>query len=187
MAITGQVTVDRDHSLIERCRSGDTTAFDELFRTHKDKVYSVCLGVMGNPDDALDALQDCFSLVYQNLHRFDGRSQFATWLYRIAVNASIQLLRRAKARPKTVPLGDSMAVEPQTSRSENFDPAIMEALAALAPRDRALVTLYYWQDLALPEIAEIVGCSHAAAKTRLYRARERFKELYCALNPEAGR
>ncbi|MEP0764984.1 MAG: sigma-70 family RNA polymerase sigma factor [Fimbriimonadia bacterium] len=187
MAISGQVAVDRDHSLIERCRSGDTAAFDELFRTHKDRVYSVCLGVMGNPDDALDALQDCFSLVYQNIHRFDGRSRFGTWLYRIAVNSSIQSLRKAKARPKTVPLSGDLAVESQTNRSDNHDPAILKALAELAPQDRALVTLYYWQDLALPEIAEIVGCSHAAAKTRLFRARERFKELYRSLNPEAGR
>lgn len=179
--------MDRDWSLIERCRSGDTAAFDELFHTHKDRVYSICLGMMGNPDDALDALQDCFYLVYRNLHRFDGRSQFATWLYRIAVNSSIQSLRKAKARPRTTPLSESLAVEPQTPPSDSHDPVIAKAMAALPPQDRALMALYYWQDLALPEIAEILGCSHTAAKTRLFRARERFKSLYCTLNPEARR
>jgi RNA polymerase sigma-70 factor (ECF subfamily) len=187
MAITGQITVDRDHVLVERHLAGERDAFDELFARHRDKVYAIALGVVGNPDDALDVLQETFTSVHRHVRTFDRRARFSTWLYRVAVNAAIGATRKKKARPPTVPLGEALAAPAVSSDGLNGDPVIHQALAELTPNDRALLTLFYWDDLPLEEIAGIVGCSANAAKTRLFRARERFKERYTALNGEAAR
>lgn len=185
MALTGQVTIDRDKLLVERFLAGDSSAFDELFATHREKVYSIGLGVLGNSEDALDSVQETFTLVHKHLHRFDGRSRFSTWLYRIAVNAAIQTTRKKKSRGKTVPLTEAAGASAEMQVTV-ADPIIQAAMTNLAPNDRALLVLFYWEELPLQEISEVNGCSMNAAKTRLFRARERFREAYIALGGEAS-
>jgi RNA polymerase sigma-70 factor, ECF subfamily len=185
MAVTGQVTVDQDSILVERFLAGDTTALDELFAVHREKVYAIAMGVLGNTEDALDAVQDTFTLVHRNLGKFHGRSRFSTWLYRVATNSAIQMTRRRKARPQTVPLSEAAGAY-TSNGAKIHDPVVHQALAKLEPRDRAMLALFYWEELPLEEIAAIDGCSANAAKTRLFRARQRFKESYLALGGEAG-
>lgn len=185
MALSGQATFDPDMVLVERFLAGEKAAFDELFACHKDRVYAIAYGVLGNQDDALDAVQEAFTQVHKHLRRFDGRSRFSTWLYRIAVNSAIQATRRAKTRPKTVPLEDALSTS-TTMTVKIQDPRIHEALKTLSANDRALLVLFYWEELPLQEIADVTGCSPNAAKTRLFRARERFKEVFVSLGGEAA-
>ena len=170
-------TFDEDLVLVERFLAGDTTAFEALYARYYDKVLSIARGVLLDTDEAADAVQEVFTLVYRNLHRFDRRARFSTWLFRITVNRSIQEARRNRHRSKHVELDEAFA-QAAPEDPEPPDPQVGAAMAKLAPADRALLALFYWDELSLGEIAESLGCNVNAAKTRLYRARERFRAVY---------
>jgi RNA polymerase sigma-70 factor (ECF subfamily) len=168
---------DEDLVLVERFLAGDQTAFEGLYAKYYDKVFSIACGVLVDHDEAADAVQEIFTLVYRHLGRFDRRSRFSTWLFRVAVNRSIQEARRHRHRWRNVELDEASAgVAPE--EADTTDPRIQAILARLAPTDRALLVLFYWEELSLQEIADSLGCNVNAAKTRLYRARERFRVLY---------
>jgi RNA polymerase sigma-70 factor, ECF subfamily len=175
-------TFDEDIVLVERYLSGDEMAFEVLYSKYYDKVLAIARGVLMDPDEAADAVQEVFTLVYRHLNRFDRRSRFSTWLFRVAVNRSIQEARRNKHKLRNVELTETLAAETQ-SDSEGSDPGVHAAMAELAPADRALLVLFYWEELSLQEIADSIGCNVNAAKTRLYRARERFRVQYEAAKP----
>jgi RNA polymerase sigma-70 factor (ECF subfamily) len=176
-----QGSFDEDLVLVERFLSGDARAFEELYSKYYEKVFAIARGVLMDADEASDAVQEVFTLVYRHLARFDKRSRFSTWLFRVAVNRSIQEARRNRYRSRTVALteaaGKVAAEEPDTT-----DPKVQATLTKLSPADRALLVLFYWEELSLQDIADSIGCGVNAAKTRLYRARERFRTIYEA-NP----
>lgn len=163
--------------LIERYLGGDDTAFQRLYAKYYDKVYAMAKGVLFDSEEAADTVQEIFTLVYRHLHRFDRRARFSTWLFRVAVNRSIQQARKLKVRPRSAELTEAAASE-AAPEPPGGDPKIEEALARLSPSDRAAIILFYWEELSLQEIGEALGCGVNAAKTRLYRARERFREAY---------
>jgi RNA polymerase sigma-70 factor (ECF subfamily) len=171
------MTLDEDLALVERFLHGDRSAFDNLYRKYYDKVHAIARGVLLDTDEAQDAVQEIFTLVYRHLGRFDRRSRFSTWLFRVAVNRSIQQARRVRRRSRNVELDEALGYEAPEAR-EVADPRVASAMTKLAPADRALLVLFYWEELSLQEIAESLGCGVNAAKTRLYRARERFRVLY---------
>lgn len=171
---------DEDRVLIDRFLSGEAEAFERLYTRYYDKVFSVARGVLMDADEAADAVQEIFTLVYKNLGRFDNRARFSTWLFRIAVNRSIQQARANRHRNRQSPLNDAITQEADPVEVDS-DPKVEAALAELSASDRAILSLFYWEELSLNEIAESMGCSPNAAKTRLYRARERFREKYDAL------
>ncbi|CAN5374382.1 RNA polymerase sigma factor [soil metagenome] len=173
----GAKSFDEDIALVERFLAGDHTAFEALYARYYDKVHAIARGILMDGDEASDAVQEIFTLVYRHLGRFDRRSKFSTWLFRVAVNRSIQEARKARYRYRHVPLTEATetAVPEETASS---DPNITAALAKMSPNDRALLALFYWDELSLQEIADSLGCNVNAAKTRLYRARERFRALY---------
>lgn len=168
---------DEDVILVDRFLSGDSLAFELIYRKYYDKVFAIARGVLIDADEAADAVQEIFTLVYRHLKRFDRRAKFSTWLFRIAVNRSIQEARKHRFRNKSLELTEAMSKEAPTE-TEDMDPQVQAALAKLAPQDRALLTLFYWEELSLNEIGDSIGCNVNAAKTRLYRARERFRVVY---------
>lgn len=168
---------DEDAILVERYLIGDTQVFETLYRKYYEKVFAIARGVLMDQDEAADAVQEIFTLVYRHIGRFDRRAKFSTWLFRIAVNRSIQEARKHRHRNKTVELTEAAGKE-APSQAEEMDPHVQAALSKLAPQDRALLTLFYWEELSLGEIADSIGCNVNAAKTRLYRARERFRLFY---------
>jgi len=168
---------DEDLVLVERFLSGDESAFEGIYAKYYDKVYSIACGVLIDQDEAKDAVQEIFTLVYRHIGRFDRRARFSTWLFRVAVNRSIQEARRHRHRWRHVELDEATAVA-ATEEPDTTDPRVQATLAHLTPNDRALLVLFYWEELSLQEIAESLGCNVNAAKTRLYRARERFRVLY---------
>lgn len=171
------ITFDEDIVLVERYLAGDSGSFELLYSKYYDKVLAIARGILMDPDEAADAVQEVFTLVYRHLNRFDRRSRFSTWLFRVAVNRSIQEARRNKHKSRNVELTEALAAE-APSDSDEMDPHVQAAMAELAPADRALLVLFYWEELSLQEIADSIGCNVNAAKTRLYRARERFREKY---------
>lgn len=175
---TGASVFDEDSLLADRFLAGDQSAFTRLYEKYYDKVYSIARGVLLDADESADAVQEIFTLVYRHLKRFDRRSRFSTWLFRIAVNRSIQQARGLKHRSKQVELtevADRFVEEPTWIEA---DPRIADAMSRLSPADRAILVLFYWDDMSLQDVAESLGCNVNAAKTRLFRARERFRVLY---------
>lgn len=171
-------TYDEDLVLVDRVLREDEAAFQALYERYYDKVYAIARGILLEGEEAADSVQEIFTLVYQNLHRFDRRAKFSTWLFRIAVNRSIQQSRKLKFKKLQDPMGEHVELIAETQQVIHDDPAVEVAMAKLHPNDRAILTLFYWDELSLQEIAESISCSANAAKTRLFRARERFKTHY---------
>lgn len=169
-------TLDQDSIQIERFLEGDVQAFNLLYSKYHDRVYAIARGILMDADEAADTVQEVFTLVHRHLGRFDRRARFSTWLFRIAVNRSIQDSRKKRRRPITVELTE--AIESSEARGTPSDPKVYHALAKMKAHDRALLLLYYWEELSLQEIAESIGSNVNAAKTRLYRAREKFRAIY---------
>ncbi len=174
---TGESAIhDEDIRLVDRFLTGDQSAFEVLYARYYERVFALTRGIVLDLEETADVVQELFKLAYKNLHKFDQRAKFGTWLFRIAVNRSIQQTRKIKRTPKTTELVESL-VAPE-AETEDSDPRIYESLALLQPQDRALLTMFYWEEMSLGDIAASLGCNINAAKTRLYRARERFKEHY---------
>ena len=93
------MTLATDVELVESARGGDRAAMDQLLRRHHDRVFAVCRRITGNEADAADASQEALISIVRSLAKFDGRSSFGTWVYRIATNASLDELRRRRRRP----------------------------------------------------------------------------------------
>lgn len=170
-----------DDELVAAARDGDRAALDELLRRHYDRVHAVCRRIAGGTRDADDAAQEAMIRIVRALDRFDGRSSFATWAYRIATNASLDELRRRGRRPQLHVVHDTddhtPAPEPvddrahRTIESVSDRMAIDEALAELPDDFRAAVVMRDVADLDYGEIADELGVPVGTVKSRIARGR----------------
>lgn len=167
-----------DHELIRRYLAGDAGAFATLMQRHQARVYSVCLRVVGNPDDAADAAQDAFVMALRKLGQFRGDSAFTTWMHRVAVNACYDVLRKRARQPMlhVVSGEDSPAPEPGPPHPDHADEVAgtRDAAAALAsvPEEfRVALVLADVQDLPYDEIAKVLDVPVGTVKSRVHRGR----------------
>lgn len=170
--------VGEDEALAKRFLEGDEAAFEALHRKYYPRVYTVARGILLDREDASDAVQEAFTKIYENLPRFRGGSRLGTWIFRIAVNSAIQVSRRLKSKKKWTSLDEIGDQAVETIDLDDSAKRVHTAMANLKHEDRALLSLFYWEELSLVEIGEAIGCGSNAAKTRLFRARSRFKEIY---------
>ncbi|MDQ2986295.1 MAG: sigma-70 family RNA polymerase sigma factor [Armatimonadota bacterium] len=173
--------VGEDEALARRFLDGDASAFDALYRKYYARVFTVARGILLDRDDAGDATQEAFTKIYENLPRFRGGSRLGTWIFRIAVNSAIQVSRRGKSRKRLTSLDEIAESAVETIDLDDSAQGVHKAMAELRHEDRAILSLFYWEELSLVEIGEALGCGSNAAKTRLFRARTRFKEVYEAM------
>jgi RNA polymerase sigma-70 factor (ECF subfamily) len=177
---------DSDTALIERYLRGDVSAFNDLMRTHEDRVFAICLRMLRDREAALDATQETFITVFRKVDRFSGHSAFSTWLYRVAVNACYDQARRQGRRP-TEPLPEDGGPPDETTAlaldSVELRPDLEMALAALPPEFRAAVVLCDAEGLALQTAAEILGIPVGTVKSRLFRGRRLLAEALGNLRP----
>ncbi len=160
--------------LLARVVSGDRGAFDQVMREHEDRVFAVCLRVLGDREAALDAAQDTFLTVFRKAGQFQGNSALGTWIYRIAVNTCYDQIRRAKRRPvESIPehIDPSDPGAEQAIESAGHRPEIETALASLPAEFRNAVILSDLEGLPLPEVAEILGVPVGTVKSRVFRGR----------------
>ncbi|MGH8947750.1 MAG: RNA polymerase sigma factor [Acidimicrobiia bacterium] len=160
--------------LLTRVVSGDREAFAAIMRVHEDRVFSVCLRILGDREKALDATQDTFLTVFRKAGQFQGRSAVGTWIYRIAVNTCYDQLRRAQRRPSDslpdqIDLSDPSAEEAIDSAAVR--PEIELALSQLPADFRNAVILSDLEGLPLPDVAEILGVPIGTVKSRVFRGR----------------
>jgi RNA polymerase sigma-70 factor (ECF subfamily) len=169
--------------LVERCRSGDLAAFEELYRAHAGKLFSVACRMLGNPADAEDLLQEIFLSAHRKLDGFRGESALGTWLYRLATNHCLDYLRSRAAR--TNQLTDALDDEP--GHFQAGSPGLAEqtvtkmdlerALARLPEGCRAAFVLHDVQGLEHREVAQALGIAEGTSKSQVHKARLRLRAL----------
>ena len=168
-------------SLVAACLDGTPGAFDLMVERHRRPVYQLCYRFCGNHEDASDCTQEVFLRAYRGLKSFRGQSSIATWLYRIAVNLS---LNRAGARKlATEPIDvrehiDRRADSPaeQMLRQEQVA-RVREAITLLPRKQKAVLVLRMYQELSHQEIAAIVGTSVGAVKANVFHALRNLKKI----------
>jgi RNA polymerase sigma-70 factor (ECF subfamily) len=171
--------------LIAAAKSGGRAPFGELCERHVTRVFRVTHRILRNREDAEDAAQDCFLNAFVHLHSFDGRSQFVTWLTRIAINAALAKLRK-KRGIREVPMDEPNASRergaPREIQDNSPDPEetyrlrerrqiVNATISELRPRAREVVELHQLQEHSVRETAQILGISIAAVKARMFHAR----------------
>lgn len=182
-----------DAVLIRAYQGGDKAAFDRLVLKHHHRLFNLCYRFLGDYQEANDSAQETFIKVYRSLKKFRFESTFSTWLYRIAVNTAKNRLKSAEYRwkKKTVPLDNSVSPDHSSPaagiQDETGSPAmelenkermrlIQEAINALPPEQKEVVTLRDIEGLSYEEIIEITGVNPGTVKSRLARARPELRK-----------
>lgn len=176
------VEPDRDdQALVAAAVGGDKSAFDEIVQRHGRTVYQVCYRFVNNHEDASDLAQETFVRAWKGLRTFKGQSQLSTWLYRIAVNVSLN--RVSGRRVDSEPLESDRFVDTTTElpgerllREERAE-AVRKAIAALPEKQRATLILRAYHDMSHKEIAETLGSSVGAVKANFFHALANLKKI----------
>lgn len=185
-----------DAALIDVCLkrgNKDDRPFQELFRRYQSVVWHVCYSYMRNHQDAEDLTQEVFFKVHRNLHQFEGRSSFKTWVYRIAINTAQNEIRRRSRRPqlanteietiaKMIPSGQSVEKAYQTQYQREI---LAEALANLDIKASEILYLKDMEERPYNEIADLLDIGVSAAKMRVQRARLALQAQYRLLEGDA--
>lgn len=179
-----------DLDLIRRAKLEDTSAYEELVRRHYGKIYALVYGMTSNREDAEDVTQEVFVKAWKALGHFREHSSFYTWVYRIAVNRTINF-RKRRNRRKTVKFEE---FDPDIKQAESykefsskgsvlrkmslteFQKKMNEALQTLSDKHRAVVVMHDVQGMSHAEIAKVMGCSEGTARSRLFYARKKLQE-----------
>ena len=170
--------------LIERARAGDEDAFGSLVRQHQDRVYRTAVRFVGN-EDAHDITQDVFIKAWGELKRFRGGSSLSTWLYRLTINLSLNLIRgRKRELNRREQYGPGISTPPPRPDAALLDSErtrlVWEAIDSLPERQRTAVIMHRFEELSAPRIAEVMGLSTGAVESLLHRAKLTLLEIFQA-------
>ncbi len=177
------MTTPDDSELVALARQGERRAFAELVRRHQDRVFRFVLRMVGSRDEAMDLTQDTFMKVHQALPAWRPQAQFRTWLFQIARNAALDLLRR-RGLAEFVPIDDALAVADRApSPEERFDTnqrlrLLEHALGQLPADHREVLLLREIEDMSYAEIAVALDVAEGTVKSRIARARAALIDLY---------
>jgi RNA polymerase sigma-70 factor (ECF subfamily) len=179
-----------DQTLVRRAKEGDMSAYDELVKRYQERVYGTIYHMTSNHDDAADLSQEAFIKAYQALKSFKGDSSFFTWVYRIAVNRTINFLKQRRNRTPHMSLNDidfQAENDPDmvalvSNNTPRRDVALSElqeklnaAMQKLSEEHRLVVTLHDVQGLSHDEISKIVGVNSGTVRSRLFYARQQLQ------------
>ena len=172
-----------DHELARLAAEGDESAFEELYRLHHRRVYSLCLRMTQNPVEAEDLTQEVFVLLFRKIGSFRGESAFTTWLHRLTVNQVLMHFRKKKSRPEhTTEEGDAPVQIVQGTENPNAMPvvdriALERAVEKLPPGYRAVFVLHDVEGYDHDEIARMLEISQGTSKSQLHKARMKLRGL----------
>lgn len=182
-----------DVAVVAQVRAGDADAYRLLVERYSRSVFRLAYRMMGNEQDAEDVVQETFLRAYQNLHRFDMLASFSTWLYRIAANYSLDLLRQRKRQQPTSEEWDAdqfAAGDPQPDRmllSQQVQEHLTAALARLTPQERTSFVLRHFEGQSIEEIGRMLGSSENATKQSVFRAVKKLRKALAPFVQAAGR
>ena len=184
---------ETDINLVKLARNGDRMAFQKLVERYQRRLFGLCYGMVRNPDDAMDLVQETFVKVFKSLERFEGQSSFYTWAYRIATNVSIDFLRKQK-RQRTVDYDDAIMRDDEVEDIGSLLPSrlgvnpakvygrrellekIEEALGTLSDHHRQAILLREVEGLSYQEIADVMEVSIGTVMSRLHHARKNMQK-----------
>ncbi len=186
-----------EEELVRRARANDPGAVDQLIRRYQKKVYSIAYQMSGSdPEDARDCAQEALVQVFRNLARFEGRSRFSTWLYRVVVNTCLDARRRRRRwlqmiftrRPEKQdavdadPILDNLpapedGTDPVSSVSgQELKRDVADAMRRLSDKQRMVFQLKVFQEMSIPEIAAATGMAEGTVKSHLFRATQSVRD-----------
>src|SRR5579863_2018387 len=180
---------------VSRARSGDTDAFRVLVERHSRSLFRLAFRMTGNQQDAEDVVQESFLRAYKQLGKFDERASFGTWLYRIAANCSLDLVRSRKRRQEHLApqepdgpefddtVGNLPSAEPTPERmalSGEVRGRVEEAMKELSPTERTAFVLRHFEGMCIEDVSRVLECAPGAAKHSVFRAVQKLRR---ALEP----
>lgn len=188
------VDSDVDFVIVQRVQAGEVDAFDQLILKYRERLFAIIYNLTANREDAADLTQDSFIKAFQSISRFQGKSSFFTWIYRIAVNTTYTYLRRNRLRRffsfETIneELAPSEILEALTAKGDlpregalrELQEKLNEALQTLSLKHRTVVILFEIESLSHQEIAEVMKCSVGTVRSRLHYAKQ---QLQAKLKP----
>lgn len=174
-------------SLVKKAQNGDISAFEELINAHKDNVYKTAYSFVGNHHDASDISQIAFIKAYKNIGKFNFKSEFSTWLYRITVNSCLDEIRKLKRQTgSTFSIDDDentkdvlpdLNTPEEAYEKEELKRKVRENINKLSDKYKRVIIYRDINGLSYDEIAKIEKCSAGTIKSRISRARDALKEL----------
>jgi RNA polymerase sigma-70 factor, ECF subfamily len=185
---------ERDPSVVAKAREGDRDAFRALVELHSRYIYSLAHRMTGNAEDAEDVVQEAWLKAHRQLSRFEARADFRTWMHRITVNCSIDLIRARRHRedahdPADLEQGplsergaDVQATPERMAASVQIADRVHEAMQRLTALERAAFTLRHVEGMSIEEVGEQLGMKTSATKHSIFRA---VKKMRAALEPFA--
>jgi RNA polymerase sigma-70 factor (ECF subfamily) len=182
-----------DASFVAKARSGDADAFRVLVERHSRALFRVAFRMTGNQQDAEDVVQESFLRAYRQLGNFDERASFGTWMYRIASNCSLDLVRARKRRNDRMAPVDDENMEDPMAKLPSEDPTperlalssevrekVAEAMEDLSPTERTAFVLRHFEGMRMEEVSRVLECQPGAAKHSVFRAVQKLRR---ALEP----
>ncbi len=190
MALSGVIGLTRraaiDGQVIEACRQGDREAFRQVFDAYRDRVFSLALHLAGSEAAAKDVTQQVFLTLFTRAREFRGDAQLTTWLYRLAINASIDERRRQRRLVPVVvaPVAVERTVPEDALRRRELAGYVRAALERLSPKLRVVVVLKHLEGLSYDEMAQVLGCSPGTVASRLNRGHKALARALAHLEGE---
>ncbi len=167
-----------DRRLAEACANGDTSAFEQLYRTFGDRMKSVAYNYLGNVTDAEDAVQETFLKIHRGASGFTGEAAFSTWLYRILVNTCNDALRKRRRRPVESPIESLVVERAGVTVDEAKRMTLRKFLAELPEQRRTVFMLFEIEGLSHAEIGRILGISEGNSKWILFSTKKQLQERW---------
>ena len=185
-----------DEEFVRLLQDGSSSAFEKLERLYSRRLFKQIVAITKNHEDAEDALQDTFLKAFLSLRSFEGRSHIATWLMRIAINMALMKVRKRRSLDELSFEGPSQSEQDSLTynlRSSALNPEelyeqqqrssyLIDAIQLLKPTLRTTVNVWIAEDCSLKEVAKILNVSTVAIKTRVHRARRRFRDSHLRMN-----
>jgi RNA polymerase sigma-70 factor, ECF subfamily len=168
---------DSDGLLVQRCRGGDRRAFETLVDRYQKPVFNAALRMLRNPEDARDVAQTVFLKVFEHLADYDPKFRFYSWIYRIALNESINVLDRRHRHEPIVgdEVDDRRGAEDEVG-SMQTGVRVQRALMSIKPEYRSVIVLKHFLDLSYDDIGQVLGLPEKTVKSRLFTARQLLKD-----------
>lgn len=174
------MTTNDDQKLIEAISQGDTKAYAQLVNRYKDLVFTLALRMLKHREEAEEVAQDTFVKVFRSLNRFKGDSKFSTWIYKVTYNTCLDRIKKNKKHYNDVAI-DAFTLNKLVTIDNALDNLIKEEKSVVIkqcinklPEDSsALLTLFYFEELTLEEIAKIINIETNTVKVKLFRARKK--------------
>ena len=168
---------DPDARLVRACRNGDRVAFETLLTRYEKLIYNVAMRMLRHPDDARDVTQTTFLRVFEKLDQFDFEHKFYSWIYRIAINESIDILNGRQRFDTLEEEGVDDGPGPHDAyRAGQSGARIQEALMKLSLEHRAVITLRHFTECTYQDMAGILGIPEKTVKSRLFSARQLLRQ-----------